>query len=507
MDEVTKKEGRTILFVSHNMGAIRQLCKTGLFLSKGCLKEIGPVGKVIDKYSTVDDKKLHVMKNGFVKLDQSREKNYVKKIFKKIIVEVLQIEARLVLRKYKPKIVAVTGSVGKTSTKDAVFTALSSVFFVRKSEKSFNSEIGVPLTILGCQNAWNNPWFWLKNMGIGLRVILFKNHYPQWLVLEVGADAPNDIEKIAWWLKPEVVILTKFATVPVHVEFFKSPADLINEKKKIIKYLKKNGTLILNNDDTEMKNISVPEGVRKISFGEGEGAEIRGTNYQIVYENFKPRGITFKIDYAGKSVPIVLLGILGEHQILPSLVAVAVALSQNLNIVSVSQFLGQREKFQPGRMSIIAGIKNSILIDDSYNASPIAVEKALVTLADVQVRDGRRIAVLGDMLELGKYSTEEHKKIGKLGATICDLLITVGVRAKDIAVGALLEGMSEKNILQFEDSQTAGQSLQGLIQENDVILVKGSQSIRTEKVIEEVMLCPENKTELLVRQELEWQTR
>ncbi len=431
----------------------------------------------------------------------------MKKIFKKITIFIIQIEAQLVLKKYKPKIVAVTGSVGKTSAKDAIYTALSSAFFVRRSEKSFNSEIGIPLTILGCQNAWNNPLIWLKNILAGLGVILFKNHYPKWLVLEVGADAPGDIESVAQWLKPDVVVLTKFAEVPVHVEFFKSPEAVIEEKKKLIEYLKKDGVLIINNDDEKMQSILAPQGTRRISFGFNDNSEIKGSNYQIVYENSVPVGINFKVDSSGVSVPLTLKGVLGKHQVLPFLIALAVAVSQDLNIVSVSQVLEKRESFQPGRMNLLEGIKQTVLIDDSYNSSPIAVEKAINTLDDIEMSDGRKIVVLGDMLELGKYSTEEHKKIGKIVATACDILVAVGVRSKEIVEGALLGGMSEKNILQFENSENAGKYLQNFIQPNDIILVKGSQSIRTEKVIEEIMAFPEKKSELLVRQEVEWLNR
>ncbi len=431
----------------------------------------------------------------------------MKKIFKKIIVFIIQIEARLVLKKYKPKIVAVTGSVGKTSAKDAIYVALSSAFFVRRSEKTFNSEIGVPLTILGCQNAWSNPFIWTKNIFTGLGVILLKNHYPKWMVLEVGADEPNDIENIARWLKPDIVVLTKFAEVPAHVEFFESPEAVMEEKKKLIEYLKKGGTLIVNNDDEKMQSILAPQGVKLISFGFNDGSRVKGSNYQIIHENSIPVGINFKVDYGGVSVPLTLKGILGEHQVLPSLIALAVAVSQDLNIVSVSQALGKRESFQPGRMRLLAGVKETILIDDSYNASPIAVEKAVETLGSLEIINGRKIAVLGDMLELGKYSTEEHKKIGKIVAITCDVLIAVGMRSKDIVEGALLGGMCEKDILQFEDSENAGKYLQNFIQSGDVILIKGSQSIRTEKIVEEIMAHPEKKSELLVRQEADWLNR
>lgn len=432
----------------------------------------------------------------------------MKKILKKIIVFILQIEARLVLKKYKPKIVAVTGSVGKTTAKDAIYTVLSSAFFVRKSEKSFNSEIGVPLTILGCGNAWNNPFIWLKNIFSGLAVILLKNHYPKWIVLELGIDRPGDIENIAKWLKPDIAVLTRFAKVPVHVEFFKSPQDLTDEKKKLALYLKKGGRLIINNDDADMQFTKTPEGVQIISYGFNEGSGVIGSNEQIIYENSKPAGVSFKVDYAGKSMPITLRGVLGRQHIYPVLAALAVGTSQNLNIISMAQFLAEEGGTQPGRMKILDGIKNTVLIDDSYNASPLATEKALTVLGEIERQtEGRKIAVLGDMMELGKYSTDEHKKIGRRVARGADVLVTVGLRAQHIAEGALLGGLSEKNILQFEESKKAGLFLQNFIETGDIILIKGSQAVRMERVTEEIMARPEKKAELLARQDPEWLAR
>jgi len=112
----------------------------------------------------------------------------MKSLFKKLVVRILTWEAKQVLRKYSPKIVAITGSVGKTSTKDAIFSVMADSFFVRKSAKSFNSEIGIPLTILGFSNAWSDPFLWIWNFLKGLKMIFFRANYPDWLVLEVGAD-------------------------------------------------------------------------------------------------------------------------------------------------------------------------------------------------------------------------------------------------------------------------------------------------------------------------------
>ena len=141
-------------------------------------------------------------------------------VFKNLVVAVITLEARAVLRKYKPKIVAITGSVGKTSTKDAIYAALARGGRVRKSEKSFNSEIGLPLTILGVPNAWHNPLRWLQNIVDGLFLLVLTVEYPEWLVLEVGADRPGDIRSLAAWLPVDIAVITRLPEIPVHVEFF-----------------------------------------------------------------------------------------------------------------------------------------------------------------------------------------------------------------------------------------------------------------------------------------------
>src|SRR3989344_7244952 len=146
----------------------------------------------------------------------------LKQYLKSLVVSLLTCEAKLVLKKYHPRIVAITGTVGKTATKDAVATALSAFFSVRKSEKSFNTEIGVPLTILGLSNPWSNPFRWLSALLKGFFLVLPTNdkrqtaNYPQWLVLEVGADKSGDISSLGTWLRPDIAVITRFAEVPVH---------------------------------------------------------------------------------------------------------------------------------------------------------------------------------------------------------------------------------------------------------------------------------------------------
>ncbi|MFA6552267.1 MAG: UDP-N-acetylmuramoyl-tripeptide--D-alanyl-D-alanine ligase [Candidatus Paceibacterota bacterium] len=434
----------------------------------------------------------------------------MKNVLKKIVAYIITLEARAVLKKHNPKIVAITGSVGKTSTKDAVFAVLSSTFYTRKSEKSFNSEIGIPLTILGLPNGWNNPFIWLKNIIKGLMTVLLPEHYPKWLVLEVGADRPNDIGKICRWLKPDSVVVTRFGNIPVHVEFFPSIESLIVEKRKLVEALKDRGTLILNRDDEKtMSFAGFGRQALLMTYGAEGGADINASNYEILTEKQGrrnvPCGISFKVNYKGSCIPVSLRGTLGFQHLYPVLAAFTVGISEEINLVAISEALSSYST-PPGRMKLVAGVKNTLIIDDTYNSSPVALAEALKVLGSIKNRS-RKIAVLGDMLELGKYSVDEHSNAGKLAALNADVLFTVGVRGRGIAEGAINGGMSEQNIFQFDDSRECGKQVELFIKEGDIILVKGSQGVRMEKVVEEIMADPEKKKELLVRQEREWEWR
>lgn len=429
----------------------------------------------------------------------------MKAFFKKIIITILEWEARMALKRHKPKIVAVTGNVGKTSTKDAIFTVLSDFFFVRKSEKSFNSDIGVPLTILGIPNAWNNPFLWIKNIVKGLGVIIIPSHYPKWLVLEVGADRPGDIQKIANWLHSDVVVLTRFSAVPVHVEFFESKDAVVKEKGYLVKALKKDGLLILNADDVDVMSFVAHSYIKPITYGIKHDATVKGSEYRIVYASTALSGITFKVDYQGNLMPVSLQGVLGVHHMYPSLSAIAVGISQGLNPLRVVEALKKYEAPR-GRMNIIKGMRGSTLIDDSYNSSPIALEEALNTLEIVKT-PGRKIAVLGDMLELGKFSIDEHKRLGKKVAEVCDMLVAVGLRGKFFAESALKARMGKRKVFVFENSIEAGDFLKEDIKKDDVVLIKGSQGVRMERVTKVLLADSTKARELLVRQDEEWEKR
>jgi UDP-N-acetylmuramoyl-tripeptide--D-alanyl-D-alanine ligase len=429
-----------------------------------------------------------------------------KTILKKIVAYILRIESQLVLWKYKPKVITITGSVGKTSTKDAVYAVISSFSHVRKSEKSYNSEIGLPLTILGCPNGWNNPYKWLKNILTGLWIFIWPHKYPKWLVLEVGVCKPGDMKKTASWLKSDAVIMTAIGETPVHIEFFNSRKHLIEEKSQLIKTLKKDGLLILNRDDEVIFEMKAKSKNIAITYGFTEGADILASEERILYnDDDEPAGIVFRIDHAGNSLPVVIEDVFGTNHVYASLATLALASGLKFNIINAVNTLRNYD-IPPGRMRLLHGIHNSLIIDDTYNSSPFACHSALQTLGEIKTK-GRKIAVLGDMLELGKYTQEAHYSVGKTAKENADILIVVGPRAVAIKEGAIENEMNKKDIYEFSDSRGAGEFLETFIKDNDLIFIKGSQGVRMERAVERVLENKENKTKLLVRQEPQWQRK
>ncbi len=409
------------------------------------------------------------------------------------------------LRKYKPRIIAVTGSVGKTSTKDAIFAVVEKSLIARRSEKSYNSEIGLPLTILGLPNGWSNPFLWFATIFRGFLSVVLREHYPKWLVLEVGAGKPGDIVRASALITPDIVVFTAFSAVPVHVEFFKSVEALFNEKANLVKALNPSGMLILNADDERVLTLREKTKAKSITYGFSEGAMFRASNMQIAYQDGLPTGTTFKLEYDGNVFPVTMHGVLGVQPVYSGLASLAVGTYLKLNIIESIELLAGYNS-PAGRMRVIQGLKGSTLIDDTYNSSPIAAQAAIEALASIKTK-GKKIAVLGDMLELGKFTIDEHKKLGVLAGKSVDIIFAIGPRAKYIVEGALDSDMSEKNIIEFDNAQVAGKYLEGIIGEGDIVLFKGSQSMRMERAVEEVMAHPEDAVSLLVRQEDEWKAK
>jgi len=417
-----------------------------------------------------------------------------------LLIFILKILAKATLWRYRPTVVGLTGSVGKTSSKEAIFAVLKNKFNVRRNQKNYNNELGVPLTILGQETGGQSFFHWLKVIIAGSLGILYTRNYPEILVLEMGADKIGDIAYLVSFVRCYIGVVTAIGAIPVHVEFFQGAEQVAQEKANLIKSLDKDGWAILNFDDERVRAMAEKTKAKVFGYGFHPDADLQASQLEAHLDDLSQAAISFKVDYLGSNVPLRLTGLLGAHQICPVLAAVAVGLIFKMNLVEISQAL-KNYQLPPGRLQLIKGIKNSWVIDDTYNASPIATLAALEVLAKTK---GRKIAVLGDMLELGSFSEEAHRQVGAKAAQSADLLLTVGERSLFIVEQARKGGLAEDKIFHFANSEEAARVLQNLIQEGDIILIKGSQSIRMEKIVKEIMAEPERASELLVRQEKAW---
>lgn len=426
-------------------------------------------------------------------------------LIKKIIVWKLGIIAKMYLRRYRPIIVAITGNVGKTSTKEAVAAVLSRFKRVRSGKGNLNNEFGVPLTIIGdwaddYYEAGNTFFFWVRVLAVSLGGLFFQRNYPEILVLEYGADKPGDIKKLVDKYQPHISVVTAVGEVPVHVEYFSGSEGVAKEKGRLVEGLSVSDFAILNFDDLVVLEMKERTRAKVLTYGFGEGAIVKVSNLEPWIENGIPEGVSFKINYNDSFVPFKLSGSLGKSQGYAAASAVAVGVILGMNLVNISEALS--EYCGPkGRLKILRGIKNSTVIDDTYNASPLSTHLALETLRDLP--GTRKVAILGDMLELGKYTVDAHKEVGNMAGSFVDLLICVGFRAKFIADSSFNQ-MPAENIYRFETSDEAKLKVQELIKEGDLILVKGSQGMRMEKIVEEIMAEPQNAKSLLVRQGKKW---
>lgn len=420
---------------------------------------------------------------------------------KSILQKILKILAKLTIKKYRPIVIGITGSVGKTSTKEAIHAVLKHKYWVRKSEKSFNTEIGLPLTVLGIENHHKNIFAWAKDIIKSFFKILFTVKYPEILLLEYGVQKPKDMAYLLSIAKPFIGVVTAIGEVPVHVEFFAGTHEVAEEKSKLVESLPNKGFAILNYDDETVYEMKKKSKAHVMTFGFNKHSDLKILGYELrTKENVigqVPEAITVKIEYSGNIMPIRLHNCFGKPQAYSAAAACLVGLAMNMNLVEIAESL-REFKPPPGRLRLIKGIKNSLILDDTYNAAPEAMHTALDTFRDLPAK--RKIAVLGDMLEIGQFTEQTHRTMGLKAGKFCDIVFTVGDRAKFIAEEAKLFCRVES----FDSPIEAGKTLDPLIQEGDLILVKGSASMRMEKVVEEVMAKPEKAMELLVRQDDFW---
>jgi len=406
----------------------------------------------------------------------------------KILRGVLKILSRLTISRYRPAVVGITGSVGKTSAKLAIAAVLSSVRPVRASAGNFNNELGLPLAILGDWSEIRGIFFWPRVIISALWRIAVKSDYPEILVLEYGVDRPSDMKYLLQIARPDIAVITAIGEVPAHVEFFSGPEEVAREKMKIVESLPVAASAVLNQDDDTVMQAKERTRARVLTFGFGSGSTVqiskfenRAVSGRLASLRSGPAGISFTLGSGGSFVPVEIPGVLGKSQAYAAAAAASVGGIFGMNLVKICEAL-KNYKPAPHRMALVSGIKQTYIIDDSYNASPASVHAALHVLGDLAAR--RKIAVLGDMLEIGKYAIEAHERVGRVASKIVDALFVVGPRAKFIAQAAEASGLNKKNIFIYDTASDAKEPLKNFVKSGDLILVKASHAIGLDKIVE-----------------------
>ncbi len=407
---------------------------------------------------------------------------------KKILLYTLQKLAKFAIKLKKPEIIAILGSVGKTNTKEAVFTVLKIKHKVHKSPKSFNNEFGVPLTILGINSTYGkNIFLWIFYI-IKSLFFIFSSNYPKIIVLEFGISHKNDADYLLKIVQPKVVVFTAFSDMPVHSENFKDKDELFLEKSKAVFTLKDDDVFIFNADYKSLvqlaKNIKL---TKKYSFGFSKNADLIIEDVRLGFENIKgvllPEKTSFKVNFKGSVVPVRIKEI-GIGNVYASACALFVGSLYGVNLVEASSALGEFQS-EKGRIKSFLGKNDIILIDDSYNSSPIALFSAFDLLEKIPSK--RKIGVLGSMLELGRYSHEAHKKMGELASSLFDVLIFVGKETK--VAFDIVKKRKKENVFYFDKySNEISKIVLANAEKGDLVFVKGSRGIALDKVVKDLLL-------------------
>lgn len=415
------------------------------------------------------------------------------KMFKAIITHLLEFQARRLLKKFKPKIVAVTGSVGKTSTKLAIATVLSERYKVLAHYGSYNTPVALPMAMFDMHLPLqlHHPLSWLKIFGEMSRRL--RRPYPyQILVLELGSDRLGDIAYFKKYIHPDIAVVT--AVAPEHMQTFGTIETVAQEELSIASFA---GLTLINRDDIDESYAKfVPDGINLDTYGTSGVAE-----YHFKIQNYKPgsgfSGVFVSPEFGSQQANIRLVG---EHNIRSAMAAAAVGIKMGLTIGEVVSGL---QKIQPvnGRMNLLRGLKSSTLIDDSYNSSPLAAVAALQTLYLFPAT--QRIAVLGSMNELGTYSERAHKEVGKAcDPALLEWVITIGSEAeKYLAPAAVARSCRVRS---FASPYDAGTFVHSVLQKNAVVLIKGSQNgVFSEETTKMLLHRTEDESKL-VRQTPDW---
>lgn len=396
------------------------------------------------------------------------------------------------LKRTKPTVIGITGSFGKTSAKEAVYEILKTQWRVYRNPKSLNTEIGLLLAVLQQPSGFRSPIKWMKIFAGALWDAFFSEKY-DFCILEYGADKPGDIAHLVSIVKPHVSIITRIARVHQAEGQFKNTEAVFEEKKKLATCLEKSGLAILNGADAFLKKLADKLQAKTFWFN---GNDLSADNFKNTVHGFSA---TIHAHQKKLHADFPIAGTYHIDVLLPAL------LCGILHGITLEEGIRALRSFvlPPGRMSIIEGKHGSILLDSTYNASPETMKQALQLLHDFPGK--RKIAVLGNMNELGEFSLEGHRDVGNSIGAWLDQLITVGTQAAFIAEQALKKGFPKTRIKTFFRAEEAAEMLKPHLTKGDIVLLKGSQNkVRLERAVKLLMAHPEQAKKLLCRQESEW---
>lgn len=361
----------------------------------------------------------------------------------------LQQAARFWRRRLDLKVIGITGSVGKSTTKELVAEVLSQRYRTLKNQGNLNNEIGLPLTMLSL------------------------NEEHERAVLEMGFYVPGEIAFLCDLALPEIGVITNIGTV--HAERAGTQEDIARGKSELIQALPPapTGVAILNYDDPWVHDMAGLTKARVFYYGLDPNADLWADGV----EGLGLEGIRFQLHYQGEVLHL-RIPLIGRHSVHAALRAAAVGLADGLTWQEI--VAGLRSGRAQLRMMTSRTESGALILDDSYNASP---ESTLAALNLLEELEGRKVAVLGDMLELGIYEVQGHEIVGARAAQVADLLIVVGERARIIASSALQAGFPQEAIMVLADIPQVIDYLKKNLEKGDIVLVKGSRGMRMERIV------------------------
>lgn len=396
--------------------------------------------------------------------------------------QALQAYASDILQRWKPKIIAVAGGVGKTSTKEAIASVLARNFATFRSWKNYNDLLGIPLSLGRLE----------------------PQH--EYAVLELGCDHPGELHDLCKMVRPHIGVLTNIT--PVQLQYFGAPARLAEELGELLYSLPPDGCFWLNDIDAHIlalvEDYQRQRGYDATTIKPLGMSEINADEIRVGWE-----GLSFNLHNEEANAPITLASrLLGRHHIGTMLTAYRIARDSGMSVEEATEALEHMGPIQ-GRLHPLAGIYESRLLDDTHNASPASVLAGLRALDELTPDKGKRIAILGEMLNLGYYQEEAYRGIGKQAAQYADYLILRGENTAAIAEAARREGMKGERIELVSTHEDAAQIARQILGREgeagcNVVLVKGSEATRMERVSERLMAKPEEAQEQLIRQTPGW---